>query len=198
MSHSEDMYRHYREAVKRIAPVITDADCDMFIPHIKVKTFSKGSFFLSEGNISHEIGYINKGSFRIYYLLNEKEVNTNFFFEKEFVVDYKSFLLQRPSKYYIQALEDTELATFPRVELLNAYDTSHSWERFGRIIAEKLYVDATERGEEFLFLTGEQRYKNLLKDRPKIFERVPLYHIASYLGIERESLSRLRRKILKG
>lgn len=198
MSQSVNMFKHYQKAVQRIAPLITDADCEMFIPYLKVKQYAKGELFLTEGQISNEIGFINNGSFRIYYLLDGKEVNTNFFFENDFVVDYQSFLLLRPSKYYIQALENCEVITFTSDALHSAYNTSHSWERFGRIIAEILFVDATERGEEFLFLTGEQRYKNLLKKRPKIFERVPLYHIASYLGVERESLSRLRRKILKG
>jgi hypothetical protein len=95
-------------------------------------------------------------------------------------------------------MEDSEVITFTSSQLHDNYNTSQNWERFGRIIAEKLFIDATERTESFLFLTGEQRYLNLLKRRPKIFERVPLYHIASHLGIERESLSRLRKKILKG
>lgn len=191
-------FEHYQQAVQRIAPVITDADCAMFIPHLKVRQIPKGQCFIEEGQVSNEIGFINHGLFRIYYLLDGKEVNTNFFFENEFVVEYQSCLLQRPSKYYIQALEDCEVITFTIDALHAAYNATPNWERFGRIIAEKLFIDATERGEEFLFLTGEQRYKNLLKKRPKVFERVPLYHIASYLGIERESLSRLRRKILKG
>lgn len=192
-----ELFDHYKTAVQRIAPV-TDSDCDMFTPFLKIRTFAKGSNFVVEGQISNEIGFITKGSFRIYYLLDGKEINTNFFFENEFVVEYQSFLLQHPSKYCIQAIEDSEVITFTNAELISTYNTSHNWERFGRIIAEKLFIDATERTESFLFLTGEQRYLNLLKRRPKIFERVPLYHIASHLGIERESLSRLRKKILKG
>ncbi len=198
MSHSiETLFDHYKEAVQRIAPV-TDADCDMFIPFLKLKQYQKGSNFVAEGQISNEIGFIISGSFRVYYLLDGKEINANFYFENEFVVEYQSFLLQQPSHYYIEALEDSEVITFTSAELRSTYDKSHNWERFGRIIAEKLYIDATERAESFLFLTGEQRYLNLLKRRPKIFERVPLYHIASHLGVERESLSRLRKKILKG
>lgn len=196
MSQSEVLIDNYKETVKRIAP-LTDADCDMFIPYLKIKQYPKGSNFVTDGQISNEIGFISSGSFRIYYLLDGKEINTNFFFENDFVVEYQSFLLQRPSKYYIQAMEESQVITFTSAELKATYNTSHNWERFGRIIAEKLFVDASERAESFLFLTGGQRYLSLLKRRPKIFERVPLYHIASHLGIERESLSRLRRKILK-
>jgi CRP/FNR family transcriptional regulator len=197
MSQSEFNFNIYKETVKRIAP-LTDADCDMFIPHLKIKQYAKGTHFVAEGQISNEIGFISKGAFRIYYLVDGKEVNGNFFFENEFVVEYQSFLLQCPSKYYIQTMEDSEVITFTSAQLHNNYNLSQNWERFGRIIAEKLFIDATERTESFLFLTGEQRYLNLLKRRPKIFERVPLYQIASHLGIERESRSRLRKKILKG
>jgi CRP/FNR family transcriptional regulator, anaerobic regulatory protein len=116
----------YQQAVKRIAPVITDADCEMFLPYLKVKQYTKGEFFVAEGQISNEIGFINSGSFRLYYLLDGKEVNANFFFEKEFVVEYQSFLLQCSSRYYIQALEDSEVITFTAAALHNAYDVSHS------------------------------------------------------------------------
>jgi CRP/FNR family transcriptional regulator len=72
---------------------------------------------------------------------------------------------------------------------------SSFWERFGRMIAEQSYKLTTQRVESFLFLDGEQRYIDLLKNQSHILDRIPLYHIASYLGLERESLSRLRKKI---
>ena len=81
--------------------------------------------------------------------------------------------------------------------LEKAYHLSKNWERFGRIMAEKSCQLTTERMESFLFLNGEQRYLQLLATKPHIFEQIPLYHIASYLGLERESLSRLRKKIVE-
>lgn len=196
MSQFDEMFERYSQSVKRIAP-LTDADCEMFIPFLKVKPIAKGDTFIAEGQVSKEIGYINKGLFRMYYLQDGKEINTNFFFENEFVVEYQSFLLQQPTRYYIQAMEDAEVITFTNKELNDIYNVSHNWERFGRTIAEKLFIDATERAESFLFLTGEQRYRKLMARSPRVFERVPLYHIASHLGIERESLSRLRKKMVK-
>jgi len=79
--------------------------------------------------------------------------------------------------------------------LQNAYEQSHLWNKFGRIIAEKSYVISEKRIESLLFYNAEERYLNLVKTYPRVFEQVPLYHIASYLGIERESLSRLRKKL---
>ena len=79
--------------------------------------------------------------------------------------------------------------------LQNAYEHSYLWNKFGRLIAEKSYVISEKRTESLLFYNAEQRYLNLVRTYPRVFEQVPLYHIASYLGMERESLSRLRKKL---
>ncbi|MFN8278227.1 MAG: Crp/Fnr family transcriptional regulator [Chitinophagales bacterium] len=174
---------------------LTEKDCSLFEPFLKTKKLKAKDHFLSAGKVCHEIGFINKGCFRTFYLAEGKEINTHFTFENEFVTDYDSFLQNKPSRYFIQALEDAEFVTFNLSALQNAYNQSQNWERFGRMIAEQSYKLTTQRVESFLFLDGEQRYLDLLKYQPQIFDRIPLYHIASYLGLERESLSRLRKKI---
>lgn len=174
---------------------LTEKDCSLFEPHLTTKNYKTKEHFLNEGKICHEICFINKGCFRTYYLSDGKEINTHFAFENEFITDYDSFLQEKPSRYFIQALEDAEIVTFNLIALENAYKQSQHWERFGRLIAEQSYKLTTQRVESFLFLDGEQRYLELLKHQPHIFDRIPLYHIASYLGLERESLSRLRKKV---
>jgi CRP/FNR family transcriptional regulator, anaerobic regulatory protein len=177
------------------ASFLTPEDCALFEPSLTTKTLKEKDYFLTEGKICKEIGFINSGAFRIYYLSDGKEINTQFVFENQFVVDYDSFLQEKPSRYFIQVLEDAEIVTFNLAALQNAYNQSQNWERFGRIMAEYSYKITTQRVESFLFADGEQRYLELLKTEPQLFNRVPLYHIASYLGLERESLSRLRKKI---
>ena len=174
---------------------LNEADCELFLPFLEVKHFKARDFYLKEGRVCYDLGYINSGSFRTYYLNDDKEINTHFVFENNFVADYDSFLQQRPSKYYIQCLEDAEVVTFNLEALKFAYAESKNWERFGREMAEQSYIITMKRVESFLFLDGEQRYLQLVENEPAIFNRVPLYHIASYLGMERESLSRLRKKI---
>lgn len=184
----------FKEFLKR-GSFLTEKDCSLFEPYLSVKKYKAKDIFLTEGKICTEIGFINKGCFRTYYLSDGKEINTHFAFENEFVTDYDSFLQEKPSRYFIQALEDAEIVTFTLPALQNGYNQSQNWERFGRIVAEQSYKLTTRRVESFLFLDGEQRYLDLLKNQPRILERIPLYHIASYLGLERESLSRLRKKI---
>lgn len=184
----------FKNWLKQI-PFLTEEDCALFLPLLKTKRYKAKDYILQEAKVCQEIGFINQGCFRTYYLADGKEINTQFVFENEFVVDYDSFLQEKPSRYFIQALEDAEIVSFNLSALQNAYELSHNWERFGRIMAEQSYKITTQRVESFLFLDGEQRYLDLLKSNPQIFNRIPLYHISSYLGLERESLSRLRKKI---
>lgn len=176
-------------------PFLTQRDCALFEPFLRTKKLAEREVLLKAGNTCTEMGFVNQGCFRVYYALDGKEINTQFIFEQQFVVDYDSFLQVKPSRCFIQALEPTEIVQFSFAELQNAYRLSHNWERFGRIMAEYSYQLTTQRVESFLFRDGEQRYLDLMATQPAIFDRIPLYHIASYLGLERESLSRIRRKV---
>lgn len=188
-----EQYEQFKRYLKQ-SSFLKEEDCNLFESNLELKTYSKKEFYLKEGQICHRLGFINKGCFRIFYLSEGREINTQFIFENDFVVDYDSFLKQQTSRYYIQAMEDSEIVTFNFETLQSAYNQSHRWERFGRLMAEKSYQITTNRVESFLFKNGEERYLEALVYK-EMFERIPLYHIASYLGIERESLSRLRRKI---
>jgi CRP/FNR family transcriptional regulator, anaerobic regulatory protein len=174
---------------------LTEKDCLLFEPSLRTIEIENRQNLLLEGQVCREIGFINKGSFRVYYLQDGKEINTHFCFENEFVMNYDSFLHEKPSRYVIQAMEASEIVVFNLLTLQNAYNNSQNWERFGRIMAEYSYKTTTARVESFMFMDAEQRYLDILKNQPKILNSVPLYHIASYLGIERESLSRIRKKI---
>ena len=176
-------------------PFLTDEDYDFFEPFLSLKKIRPQEVILSEWQICREMAFVNSGAFRLYYLQDGKEINSHFFLEHEFMVDFGSFLHQKPSRSYIEALEAAEIVTFDYQLLQDAYNTSKNWERFGRLMAEYSYNITVERVESFLFLDGSERYLKLLESRPHIFDRVPLYHIASYLGMERESLSRIRKKI---
>ena len=189
-------FERFKNWLKQIS-FLTEEDCALFEPYLQTKQLAAKEHFLLEGKVCSEIGFINKGCFRTYYLADGKEINTHFVFENDFVVNYDSFLESNPSKYFVEALEDSEIVTFNLEALFNAYNQSQNWERFGRIMAEQSYKITTRRVESFLFLDGEQRYLDLMKNEAAIFQRIPLYHIASYLGLERESLSRLRNKIAR-
>jgi CRP/FNR family transcriptional regulator len=190
------MFSKFRARVQQILP-ISEEECDAFFSsEKKFRNLHAKETFVREGDICHEMAFVNSGTLRMFYLAPDgREINTMFFFENDFVTAYQSLLTQQPSRYFIEALTPCELITVAYHTLQNAYLHSHNWDKLGRIIAEKSFVIAEKRIESLLFYNAEQRYLNLIKTYPKVFEQVPLYHIASYLGIERESLSRLRKKL---
>ena len=190
------MFSKLRAKVIKIVHIPEELCNPFFADSEQVKHLAQKDFFLKENEICRDLAFVNRGVLRMYYLTpNGKEINTQFFFENDFVVSYQSFLLQQPSRYFIEALSECELITIPHHALQKAFKEVHLWDKFGRIVAEKSFIIAEQRTESFLFYNSEERYLNLLKKQPKVFEQVPLYHIASYLGIERESLSRIRKKL---
>lgn len=177
---------------------LTEEDLDLFKPHLVERSLGKDEFILTEGRCCRQMSFVVSGAFRMFYVSDGSEINAHFFIENDFMVDFDSFLLQTPSKYSIQALEKSTIVCFEHEVLWAAYDRSKNWERFGRLMAQQCYTMITERLENFLFMDGRARYLRLMEDNPAIFDRVPLYHLASYLGMERESLSRIRNRITRG
>ena len=114
--------------------------------------------------------------------------------DNNLISDIESFFSQKPSKYYIEAIEDSQLTriSYDRLELL--YTEVPSLERYFRILFQKAYLNALKRLNATMWETAEERYNDMLKEHPDMFQRVPLVYIASYLGITPESLSRIRNK----
>ncbi len=190
------MYASIRAAFNAISP-ITDTDWAMIEPHLRHKTYGKGDYYLHLGHTEQQIGFVESGSFR-WYFINDKgeEVNFHFFFEQGFVVGYDSYVAQTPSRMAIQAMEPSTVVLLPKRQgILELYAASHNWERFGRVVGEMVYTESNRRLQDFLFHTAEERYLNLVREQPDIFQRVSLAHISSYLGIQGPSLSRIRKRL---
>lgn len=176
----------------RITDIPPD-DWSRFEERLQFKEYSANDLFLKEGQVSGSIGIVTKGLFRMYSVTEKKEINYNFFSEGQFVVDYESYLKGRPSSFMIQALEDSELYVFSKEHILQQFRESHAWERFGRLITEQVFLKSRGRIKEMLFMDAEQRYLKFIEQYKGLYERLPLYHIASYLGIDATSLSRIRK-----
>lgn len=162
------------------------------------KKYHKGEFYNKYKNVCKYLGVILDGVFRTYYLDDKtgEEKNIFFYSDNQFVVAYKSFVSQTPCNYYTQAMTDATIYYIHIDQLYKLYGQSHQWEHLGRIIAELAFSIGNERMESFLFRTPEERYLDLIKHHPDIFNAIPLYHIASYLGIQGPSLSRIRKRMI--
>lgn len=165
---------------------------------LTIENYKKKGFLHKSGEVQKELGYVCKGLLRKFYV-NEKgnKIITGFSREKEYATDYPSFLRQKPSKYYIECLEPSVIVKLPYEKLQEAYRKHKGNEMYGRLVAERVIIRETDRVESLLFESAEERYLNFLDQNKDIINRISLTHLASYLGIERQSLSRIRSKIAK-
>ncbi|MFD2937568.1 Crp/Fnr family transcriptional regulator [Spirosoma flavum] len=186
----------FRQAVSHLHPNLTQDEWDYLCGGLVRLTLKPKEFFIQAGKQNHLLGFVASGLVRGYYLNHQGEEVT-FYFAKEndYATDYSSLLTQKPSRCYFQCLEPTTLLTLSYQHIQQCYTTHHGLERYGRLIAEETLKMLNARVESFQFDQAEQRYLDFIQHSSDLFNRVSLSHLASYLGIERPSLSRIRKKI---
>lgn len=161
---------------------------------LEKQTLKKNGFFLREGQICNSIAFINYGTMIYYKLMGDgKETTTDFAFAGDWVTDNRSRLNKSPSYINIKALEDTELLVISNLDLTKCYNLVPKLEKLGRILIEQAFIRIARQSIDLQTLTASERYNKMLHDYPEIFQKVPLYHIANYLGIAPKSLSRIRK-----
>jgi CRP-like cAMP-binding protein len=175
---------------------LNEAEKAMLFEAFEFKTLHKKDCFLKEGEICDFIGFITNGAL-IYSktIANGNEITIDFAFENDWVTINESRLKNTPSAINIIAIEQTELLIIKQAVLNNLYYKIPKIERLGRILIEQSYLKLAQQSVALQLLTATQRYESLLLHYPEIFQKVPLYHIANYLGIAPKSLSRIRTEI---
>jgi CRP-like cAMP-binding protein len=173
----------------------SDDQFSVFLQSQKKRLIPKGGFLMEAGQVCDYVAFINKGYFRAFCIVDNDDVTYNFSFEGNFFTDYPSFLSRRPSNESHQALVDSEVLTISFADMQRAYHEKPATEKFGRLIAEYIIMGISERNRSMLFMSPEERYLNLMKTRPKVIANIPQHYIASYLGIQPESLSRIRKRL---
>ncbi len=175
---------------------LTDEELLVFCNFLEVKTIRKNDFFLREGQICDYIGFVTCGVM-IYFktIDNGNELTTDFAFEGDWVTINESRLNNTPSLMNIKAIENSELLIVKQQDLSCLYEKIPKLERLGRILIEQSYVKLAQQSVDLQVLTAKERYESLLHKYPEIFQNVPLYHIANYLGIAPKSLSRIRKEL---
>ncbi len=175
----------------------TDAEMETIMSHFKPMHLPAGEYFVDEGLVCNQIGFITKGFVRSFYEINDVEVTTMINTKHNIVTAHTSFTLQRPSMQYIQAITDSELLVMSHESMNRLYREIPSWERLGRLITERVYGYVESRVVDYLSLSPEDRYRKLLDENAKLVKKVPLRYVASMLGITPETLSRIRNKVHK-
>ena len=184
-----------RDFICSLSP-LAEQEFALLTPHVVRRTVAKGAFLLEAGQVCEAIYFANTGFLRLYYVGPDgHEVNCRFAGAAGFLTDYQSFLTQRPSRYFWQALQPAEVLVLPYALVQRLYRESAAWDHFGRLMAERVYQQLNERVELLQFLTPTQRYQYVQQHQPELLTQVSQAHLASYLGVQPESLSRIRQRL---
>jgi CRP-like cAMP-binding protein len=192
----DDEFTPLKNFIDRIVDV-TDTEWKAHRDCLTRRFLKKGEFLVREGQISSNVSFINKGSLRAYKELNGEELTKHFFFAREYSTEYVSFLTRQPSEINVKVMEDAELIELHYDKVQTLYEEFPVWQKYGRLIAEALFLTLAERTHRLLYYSPEENYLKLVEERRDIVEKIPQHYIASYLGIQPESLSRIRKRVME-
>lgn len=156
--------------------------------------YKKDEFFVKAGDHPCHVGYVLDGLFRLFYIdLKGKEYTKNFMIPNHFVASYNSILRGTPSNLYIQALKDSEVLLIDYNEWMKLTDKHYCWQIVLRKITEIAYLQKEKRESDLLFYDAEARYINFRDEFPDLIKHIKQHHIASFLGMSAETLSRIKK-----
>ena len=191
----QSVKKKFKTFIQKIVP-ITESEFEESLLKFKKIILEKGDFFIKQNKVSKQIAFINSGILRTYYI-NDKgeEITSCFCTENNFASSYKSFILQSSSNLAMVALEKTELLVINFDDLNKLYHQSSNWQTIGRLVAEKEFIVMEQYASILNNETAKEKYLRLLKEQPEIIQKSPINYIASYLGVTRRTLSRIRKEI---
>ncbi len=172
---------------------VTETELDQISSVFRLKKLRKKQYFLQEGDISQQLAFVNKGCLRM-YRVDQKghEHIVHFAFENWWINDRESYLNQDASKYNIDAIEDSEIMITDIDKFNQVLLSIPALAQMMQNLQAKNFVAVQRRINSTLSYTAEEKYLELMEIQPEILNRVPLNMVASYLGISRETLSRIR------
>lgn len=170
------------------------SDTELLKSLFKYQFTSKGTSLIEIGKRTDKVFFINSGYLKYSKIADSgEELIIHLYAPNNFATSLNSFFLGTKSEEELQAITDCELLYISRSDLDSLYSTSPEWQSFGRKLMESFLIEKEERIIEQLSLSAQKRYQKLLENKPDIIQNVPVKYIASYIGIQPESLSRIRK-----
>jgi CRP-like cAMP-binding protein len=188
------MYESLKKFCKTTVP-LTEAELKLIDNYFEVRNLKKKAFLLHDGSICNFIGFIANGTIRHFHVKDGVEKTCDISFENAWVTDFQSFTQSTPAIMNLQAMEETTVFIIRKENLQKLYTECPKYETFGRLMAEQVAQRATEIAMSLSSEKPEERFQNLIKKQPDLFQRIPQKYIANFLGISPESLSRIRHRI---
>ncbi len=186
---------NHRDVAREIARIycpLTPLGVEVLDSILVPMKFQKGAKILEEGEVCRALYFVEKGMVRQFYYKNKKDVTEHFSFEGRIVFCIESFLKQEPSRLIVEALENTVLYAIPRDALFGLMVRNQEMEMLYRKILEHVAISSQEHADSQRFENAAERYERLLREKPEIVLRAPMVHIASFLQMSPETLSRVR------
>lgn len=191
-------FQQYLDSYLKICPKLNEDELNFIRDNLSITQFRKREFYLKSGQLQNKMGFVYKGLLKSYYVDKDgKKVTISFIDKNNYAADYPSFIQQKPSKYYIETIEPTVMVNLPYSAIQKAYSNYKNFENYGRLIAEQILLKKQDRIESFLFENAEERYIRFIKKNQYILSRISVSDLSSYLGIERQSLTRIRKKLIQ-
>ncbi|MEN0056244.1 MAG: Crp/Fnr family transcriptional regulator [Mucilaginibacter sp.] len=174
---------------------LSDTDIELINLAVAVKSVKKKAFLLQPDQSCKEIYFVSQGCLRLYFI-NKKlnEQITQFAIENWWLSDYYSLESGKPSNYYIQAVENSEIISINKNKLEELFKKVPRLERYFRIVQQRAFTAAQKRIEYIYSFSDEERYRNFSKRFPEFMQRIPQYMLASYLGFTPQFMSKIRAK----
>ena len=196
-THAEKISEMEHEIIKYLSKHVslTQEQTSIIIESTFIRSFKKGTILLKEGDVSNECYFVFKGCIRSYVLRNGEDKTIAFYTEEQPVAPL-SYGKETLSEHYLECIEDTIASVGTPEKEKEMFQKYPQFESICRVMSEVMGANYQESFTNYMLTTPGERYLNLLKTRPDLFQRVPQYQIASYLGIKPESLSRIRKRMM--
>lgn len=178
----------------RLITPIPEEELEDILSFFKERKVKKGKKIIKAGQHASEYYFIKSGGIRVYYLNEGEEKTLWVALAGQFFTEIESLNKESPSRFYLEAIDETILQTIDKNDMEMLYARYPNWQKFGRKIWENMVVGLTPRIISLLNETAEQRYLSILQQE-EIIQKVPLHQLSSLIGITPNSLSRLRKEI---
>lgn len=181
----------------RLYTSLNEVEADLLLGIAQKKTFDKNEIIFTEGKISTEIYFVTKGCVRLFYNVCGNDKTAFFYTEGQFICAGESYTFNIPAIENYQAVEQTEIYVFTKSGIEELLNKTSKFEIIARIAVENELIKSQKVIASFVTKSAEERYVDLLNTQKELFQRVPQQHIASYLGVTPETLSRIKARVFK-
>ncbi len=188
------MYEKLKTFCKQTIPFL-GAELGLIDHYFEDKSLKKGEYLLESNTVCDFIAFITKGAIRHFHIKDGLERTCDISFDNSWVTDFQSFNHETAGMMNLQAMENTTVALIKKQNLLTLYQECSKYETFGRLMAEQVAQRATDIAMSLSADKPEERFQNLLRKQPDLFQRVPQRFIANLLGVSPESLSRIKNRV---